>query len=63
MLLRDVDDLHGADLDGLLADQMAYGFSAAQAADAAATLAELIGATSPAALAAHDLRPGAAVAA
>ena len=63
VLLRDVDDLHDADLDGLLADQMSYGFTAAQAADAAAMLAELIGATSPAALAAHDLRPGAAVAA
>jgi hypothetical protein len=59
VLLRDVDDLHGDDLDGLLADQMAYGFTAAQAADAAAMLAELIGATSPAALVAHDLRPGA----
>ena len=53
--LRDVDDLHDADLDGVLADQLAYGVSAAQAADAAATLAELIGATAPAALAAHDL--------
>ena len=63
VLLRDVDDLHAADLDGLLADQMSYGFTAAQAADAGALLAELIGATSPAALVAHDLRPGAAVAA
>ena len=59
VLLRDVDDLHDADLDGLLADQMSYGFSAAQAAEAAAVLADLIGATSPAALVAHDLRPGA----
>ncbi len=55
VLLRDVDDLHDADLDGVLADQLAYGVSATQAADAAATLAELIGATAPAALAAHDL--------
>ena len=55
VLLRDVDDLHDTDLDGVLADQLAYGVSAAQAADAAATLAELIGATAPAALAAHDL--------
>ena len=55
VLLRDVDDLHDADLDGVLADQLAYGVSAAQAADAAATLAELIGASAPAALAAHDL--------
>ena len=59
VLLRDVDDLHAADIDGLLADQLPYGFSVAQAAGAAAALAELIGATSPAALVAHDLRPGA----
>jgi hypothetical protein len=55
VLLRDVDDLHDADLDGVLADQLAYGVSATQAADAAAMLAELIGATAAAALAAHDL--------
>ena len=59
VLLRDVDDLHAADIDGLLADQLSYGFSGTQAADAAAALAELIGATSPAALVAHDLGPGA----
>jgi hypothetical protein len=55
VLLRDVDDLHDADLDGVLADLLPYGVSATQAADAAAALAELIGATAPAALAAHDL--------
>lgn len=52
VLLRDVDDLHDADLDGLLADQMVVGVSAAQAATA---LAGLIGANGPAALLAHDL--------
>ena len=55
VLLRDVDDLHDADLEAVLADQLGYGVSATQAADAAAALAELIGATAPAALAAHDL--------
>ena len=59
VLLRDVDDLHDADLDGVLADLLPYGVSATQAADAAAALAELIGATAPAALAAHDLSPAA----
>ena len=59
VLLRDVDDLHDADLDGVLADQMAYGVSAAQAGDAAAALAELIAAAGPAALLAHDLSPAA----
>ena len=63
VLLRDVDDLHDADLDGVLADQLPYGVSAAQAADAAAALAELIGATASDALAAHDLSPGAATSA
>ena len=57
VLLRDVDDLHDADLEAVLADQLGYGVTAAQAADAAAALAELIGATAPAALAAHDVGP------
>lgn len=57
VLLRDVDDLHDADLDGLLADQIAVSVSAAQAEDAARALAELIAATGPAALLAHDLTP------
>ena len=55
VLLRDVDDLHDADLEAVLADQLAFGVSAAQAAASAAALAELIGATAPDALAAHDL--------
>jgi hypothetical protein len=55
VLLRDVDDLHDADLEAVLADQLAFGVSAAQAADAAAALAELIAAAGPAAFAAHDL--------
>jgi hypothetical protein len=55
VLLRDVDDLHDADLEAVLGDQLAFGVSAGQAADAAAALAELIGTTGPDALAAHDL--------
>ena len=55
VLLRDVDDLHDSDLEGVLADLLPYGVSAGEAADAAVALAELIGATGPAALAAHDL--------
>jgi hypothetical protein len=57
VLLRDVDDLHDTDLEGVLADQLPYGVSAAQAADAAAALAELIGLAGPEAFAAHDLSP------
>jgi hypothetical protein len=53
LLLRDVDDLHDADLEAVLADQLAFSVSAAQAVDAAAALAELIGATGSAAFAAH----------
>ena len=59
VLLRDVDDLHDADLDGVLADQMPFGVSAAQAGETAAALAELIAAAGPAALLAHDLAPAA----
>jgi hypothetical protein len=59
VLLRDVDDLHDADLEAVLADQLAFGVGAAHAADAAAALAELIGATGPGALTAHDLSPAA----
>ena len=57
VLLRDVDDLHDADLEAVLADQLGFGVGAAHAADAAAALAELIGATAPAAFAAHDMSP------
>jgi hypothetical protein len=59
VLLRDVDDLHDADLEAVLVDQLAFGVGAAQAADAAAALAALIGGTGPAAIAAHDLSPAA----
>jgi hypothetical protein len=59
VLLRDVEDLHDADLDGVLADQMLFGVSAAQAGETAATLAALIVATGPAGLLAHDLTPAA----
>ncbi len=59
VVLRDVDDLHDADLDAALADQLGFGVSAAQAADAAAALAALIGTTGPDAFAAHDLSPAA----
>ena len=55
VLLRDVDDLHDADLDGVLADQMLFGVSAEHAGETAAALAALIAATGPAGLLAHDL--------
>jgi hypothetical protein len=51
VVLRDVDDLHDADLDLVLADKLADAFDAA---DVAAALARLLGGT-PAALTAHDL--------
>lgn len=57
VLLRDVDDLHDVDLDGVLADQMPFGVTAAQAGETAAALAALIGTTVPTALLAHDLSP------
>ena len=59
VLLRDLDDLHDADLDAVMADQMLYGVSAAQAGDTAAALAGLIAADGPAAFLAHDLTPAA----
>jgi hypothetical protein len=59
VLLRDIDDLHDADLDGVLADGLAYGLSTAQAVEAALALAELIGAARPGVHFAHDLAPGA----
>ncbi|WP_113684634.1 hypothetical protein [Blastococcus atacamensis] len=49
--LRDVDDLHDADLDLVLADRLAESAVVLRAAVAAATLA--MGVTGPAALAAH----------
>ncbi|MCA0146895.1 hypothetical protein [Blastococcus sp. LR1] len=57
VLLRDIDDLHDADLDLILADRLAESAVALRAAVAAATLAmEVAG---PAALAAHALGAGA----
>jgi hypothetical protein len=50
VVLQDVDDLHDADFDLVLADQLADAFDAAHVANA---LARLLGEV-PAALAAHD---------
>ena len=49
--LRDIDDLHDADLDLVLADRLAESATALRAAVAAATLA--MGLIGPAALTAH----------
>jgi hypothetical protein len=50
--LRDVEDLHDADLDLDLADRLADAYDAA---DIAAALARLVAAPGPAALTAHAL--------
>ena len=50
VVLQDVDDLHDADFDLVLADTLADAYDAADIANA---LARLLGET-PAALAAHD---------
>jgi hypothetical protein len=50
--LRDVEDLHDADLDLVLADELADAYDAA---DVAIALARLLGQPGPAALVAHDL--------
>jgi hypothetical protein len=50
VVLQDVDDLHDADFDLVLADQLADAFDAADVANA---LARLLGEV-PAALTAHD---------
>ena len=55
VVLRDVEDLHDADLDLLLADRLAESADALRAAAAAATLARQV--TGPAALAAHAFGP------
>ena len=55
--LRDVEDLHDADLDLVLADKLADAYDAA---DVAAALARLLGEPAPAALAVHDLGAAAA---
>ena len=52
IVLRDVEDLHDADLDLVLADKLADAYDAA---DVAIALARLLGVPAPAALAAHDL--------
>jgi hypothetical protein len=51
-VLRDVEELHDADLDLVLADKLADAYDAA---DMAIALARLLGAPAPAALDAHDL--------
>ncbi|RBY97845.1 hypothetical protein DQ237_02760 [Blastococcus sp. TF02-8] len=57
VLLRDIEDLHDADLDLLMADRLAESAVALRAAVAAATLAlEVAG---PAALVAHSFGSGA----
>ena len=55
-VLRDVEDLHDADLDLVMADKLADAYDAADVANA---LVRLLGET-PAALTAHDLGDGAA---
>ena len=52
VVLRDVEDLHDADLDLVLADELAGAYAAA---DVAIALARLLGEPAPAALDAHDL--------
>jgi len=52
VFLRDVEDLHDADLDLVLADRLADAYTAA---DIAQALARLVGQPGPAALTAHDL--------
>lgn len=56
VVLRDVEDLHDADLDLVLADKLADSYDAA---DVATALAWLLGGA-PAALTAHDLSDEAA---
>jgi hypothetical protein len=50
--LRDVDDLHDADLDGVLADRLV---DAGPAAVSASELVNLVGRSAPAAMSAHTL--------
>ena len=57
VVLRDVEDLHDADLDLVLADKLADAYDAA---DMAIALAQLLGRPGPAALVAHDLDASAA---
>ena len=57
VVLRDVEDLHDADLDLVLADKLADAYDAA---DMAIALANLLGRPGPAALEAHSLDASAA---
>jgi hypothetical protein len=57
VVLSDIEDLHDADLDLVLADKLADAYDAA---DMAMALARLLGEPAPAALDAHDLDPRAA---
>ena len=50
--LRDVEDLHDADLDNVLADALADRYDAVVMA---AALAQLVGDSGPVAMLAHDL--------
>ncbi|HLM04093.1 MAG TPA: hypothetical protein VK402_02755 [Blastococcus sp.] len=52
VFLHEVEDLHDADQDLVLADRLADAYTAA---DIAMALARLVGAPGPAALEAHDL--------
>jgi hypothetical protein len=52
VVLRDVEDLHDADLDLVLADKLADAYAPA---DVAVALARLLGEPGPGALVAHDL--------
>jgi hypothetical protein len=51
-VLRDVEDLHDADLDNVLADALTDRFDAVVVA---AALAQLVGRSGPVAMLAHDL--------
>ena len=52
VLLRDIEDLHDADLDLVLADELS---GSGDATAAAVALARLVGRPGPAAIEAHDL--------
>ena len=55
IVLRDVEDLHFADFDLVVADKLADAYDAYDAADVAVALARLLGEPASAALVAHDL--------
>jgi hypothetical protein len=57
VLMRDVEDLHDADLDRMLAEELSDASGAVAAAQA---LARLVTRPGPAAVTAHDLGEGAA---